>query len=252
MRSQRTIRLDRDAKKRINEAFDDFSSGMNRRFGLQPEDDRDCGTSIKQAFTSMYPVLEWCRTVKNVGKARFFLREIRSSTPMAIAFCSLGIYETARLQLRYSLECFLSFIYFRDHPRELELALLGKDVWDQTRPKAVTGLMRKLPEYDSRIGIALIDLLNSTYRDLCQYAHPRTPARMAHRQYIASAKTSSSNAKGFQDVVKRFAHVCCGVLMLCSETEFAVAPEITRHILTRAIPADWRRRIERELRDRSN
>src|SRR5690606_10972194 len=132
--SQRTRSLERRAKAAKKEAFDNFAAGMVEAYGVDPRLDQLTGTHVREAFTASYPLYEWCRCIRRPGNAKYFLSEVRSSLPAAIALAGLGLYEVSLILERYLVERLLCFLYFREHPRELDLVQESDAIWEQTRP----------------------------------------------------------------------------------------------------------------------
>ncbi len=204
--------------------------------------------SIRRAFNAIYSVLEWCRVVRKGGGACAFLREIRSAAPMSIALASVGIYDAAFLNLRYSVECLLSYLYFRDHPRELELAENDEDMWVLTRPKTVVQFLRKLPEYESQVASSVLSQVYSLYQDLCKHAHPRSTKRMRFRKHLIDLNPTASEATEYAQVVLRLSRCACALLRFTDRTAFERASETTQYTMMRTVAADFRRKVELVLR----
>lgn|GEM_PF-4738556 len=246
--SKRKIRLQSQAKDVIKQGFDNFSDGSLALLNVDPRTDSKTRVYIQNAFAASYSLFEWCRTIKYTGKARFFLAEVRSALPLALALAARGLYEAANMQLRYVCECIISFLYFRDHPRELELALNDADQWDLTRPKSVCKFIRKLPEYSNEVGLDLLSLIEDTYSKLCGYAHPRKPARMGQRAYLTQAAVDPEHARLFQERVELLCRASAGIFWLGCRDDHAAASELTQVLLTKPIKAAQKRKIEAQVK----
>ena len=245
MTSKRKVQLDKQLRRTIAAGYDNFADGMLRAFHVDPRNDKKTGTHLRSAFTCAYPVFEWCRTIKRSGKARVFLVETQSALSLAVALAGVGIYEVANLQLRYTCECIMSFLYFRDHPRELELALKDSDQWDLTRPRAVLKFLRKLPEFATPIGLQLLDSLNMTYGELCRYAHPRQPSFMAQRRYLAQISLNSEHAESFSRGAKALCSAAAGLFWLAYPLDYVKSGELVQLILRKPLKSTLRNRIIR-------
>ncbi len=248
MASKKKIRLQNQVKGIISAGYDNFAEGMLRAFSVDPRLDQRTGTQLRSAFRAAYSLFEWCRTIKGSGRSRFLLVEIRSALSLAIALAGIGLYEVAHLQLRYACECVLSFLYFRDHPRELELALTDADQWDLTRPKAVIKFLRKLPEFASPIGHDLINSLDVTYAELCRYAHPRRPFYMGQRRYLTQVTRDAERARSFTRSVKALCGATSGVFWLAYSSDYTNSGEVVRVVLRLPIKSTLRNRIVAHLR----
>jgi hypothetical protein len=248
MKSQRQRRLDRQTAATIAAAYHNFADGMSRALGADPRTDKVSGSHIETAFASSYALFEWCRTIPGATKARTFLFELRSAVSTSLALAGLGLYQVANLQLRYACECVLSFLYFRDHPREFELALKDSDQWDLTRPKAVMKFLRKLPEFDSAVGRKQIDRLDHIYGELCSYAHPRKPTHMSQRRYLTQIARNTEQCGSFAKSVKAVSEAACGLFWLGHRAEFGNASEQAQAILQKPINRTRRKEIAAQTR----
>ncbi len=248
MTSQRQHRLDNQTAKTIAAGYQDFADGMSRAFGADPRTDKVTGSHIKTAFASSYALFEWCRTIPPATKARAFLFGLRSALSTSLALAGLGLYEVANFQLRYACECVLSFLYFRDHPREFELALKDSDQWELTRPKAVMKFLRKLPEFDSAVGRQQIDQLDLIYAELSSYAHPRKPTHMNQRRYLAEVALNTEHARAFAKSVKAVSQAVSGLFWLGYRAKFGNASEQAQAILQKPINRIRRKEIAAQIR----
>lgn len=248
MPSKRSYQLEKQARSLIREGYENFASGMSKKLGVDPRLDHLTGVYIRGAFRDSYSLFEWCRTISHVGQAKFFLREIRSGLPVSIALAGLGLYEVANLQLRFICECIYSFLYFRDHPRELELALKSADIWEHTRPRAVSRLLKKLPEYDNEVGLGLINKFDTVYESLCRYAHPRSPLLMGQRNYLTQIKLNKEMAKSYTASVKALCDSASGLFWLGCRSDYNRSGELVRFILRKAINGNRRKAIQAHLR----
>ena len=247
MPSKRKARLDALFREAINDGFDNFSAGVLELFGIDPRRDRKTGSHIKSSFRAAYSLFEWCRLISFTGKARFFLAEIRSALPLAIALAAKGLYEAAFIQLRYVCECITAFLYFRDHPRELQLALNDADQWALTSPKAVSKFLRKLPEFSSPVGSDLLSCVDNIYSELCGYAHPRKPVRMGQRAYLTQAAPDPTQAEIFQKKVEYLCHAASGIFWLGCRDDYAATSELSRVVLTKTIKVAQKKKIEQQI-----
>ncbi len=248
MASKRKLRIKSQVKDIISAGYDNFAEGMVKTFGVDPRLDKKTGTQLRNAYAATYCLFEWARAIKRPGQARFLLLEMRSTLCIAIALTGLGLYEVAHLQLRYACECVISFLYFRDHPRELELALADADQWDLTRPKAVTKFLRKLPEFAAPIGISLINSLDSVYGELCRYAHPRQLFYMGQTTYLTQVALDVERARSFERLIKALCGGAAGVFWLAYSSDLAKSGEVEQEILRRSINSTRRNQIESHLR----
>ena len=184
MAPTREQKLQRQWRKLADDSYNNFCAGATTLLGQDPRGARAGSAQIKSAFRSSYTILQWCRSIRRVGKARLFLIEVHSTLPIAISTASIGLYPQAFSQIRYVYECVLSFLYFRDHPRELELAHADSDLWDATRPSAVTSLLRRLPEFDNNPGRDAFSLGTQLYGDLCGYIHPSSLSDFRRKSFV--------------------------------------------------------------------
>ena len=232
----------------IDSAYENFASGVESALGHNPLGDGPPNTELKGAFRSSYPVFEWCRAIRTPRHSTFFLAEIHSALSVSLSLSAVGLYHSAHIQLRYASECLYSFLYFRDHPRELELVLAGRDLWDQTRPRAVGRFLRQLPEFSSEIAKALIDQLDAAYGHLSGFVHPRNPQRMSLSRHLADLRINTDQAKEFRGAVESVSKAISGMLCLACPREYARAGELKQFMFTRPLHADQRRHLVRAIR----
>jgi hypothetical protein len=246
--SKRTIRLKAQTRATSDQAYENFAEGMAQVFGTDPREDHETGPELRTAFRSVYGVLEWCQTIRRSPHAGFFLFELRCALPIAVGLAGTGLYETANVQLRYALECAISYIYFSDHRRELELAMTDQDQWDQTRPSAVLKFLRKLPEFRNSIGGDLLNGISTLYSELCRFVHARRPAYMGQRRFLSQIKVDVAQARSFTRRVQTFSQTISGVFWLGFNDYYTKSGEVKKAILRSSISAPVCRRIETLLR----
>ena len=246
MVSNRQRRLQIELQRYLSEAYENYCEGVRLKLGQDP---RSLAQAIplRTAFSDVCAVVDWARVIQRTGQARFLLVEIRSALPLAMALAALGIYEAAALQLRYVLECFFAFLYFRDHPRELEFAQRGEDQWELTRPSVVVKYLKKLPEYDHAIGCDLLNELWVLYSDLSAFAHPRTKVAMGLRKFLTDAAPNAERAKHFAKSVRSLACSVSGLVRLSDHAVYARSAELWRECVRRPVKAAYYKRIEKQV-----
>lgn len=246
MVSKRQQKLQRELRQYLGDAYENFCQGVLAQFGKDPRQLAEA-THVKTAFSDTCAVFEWVRLIRRRGQAGFLLVEMRSTLPLVTALAAIGFYEAAALQLRYVIECFFGFLYFRDHPRELEFAERGDDQWELTRPSVVVKYLRKLPEYNHTIGHDLLNELWTLYSDLSTFAHPRKKSAMGLRGFLTEAAPDKRKAALHAKSVRSLACGVSGLFRLSEESAFARASELSREAVKRPIKATYHRRIEKQV-----
>ena len=244
MTSTRQRKVKRSVKETVATAFSDFADGMTSTFGADPRLDATTSRQTQRAFATVYPLLEWSRQIKQHPHARMFLAEIHSSSLLSVSIAALGLYEVANAQLRYTLECVLCFLYFKDHPRELGLAQADLDLWDLTRPKAVTKYLRKLPEFSPQIGQTMLSRIDNSYGQLCGYVHPRHPLRMSQKKYLNQISQDTDKANDFGQFAASISSDACGMFWLAFAELYDRKSELTQAILRSSVSANDVRAIQ--------
>lgn len=250
MTSQRKQRLRQEWRARKRQAFDDLCNGIVAAFGRDPRKDATL-TPIRDAFACLYPALEWCRLIRRTGSAGIFLKETHSALVSASVLAATGFYEVAHQQLRYASECVVAFLYFRDHPRELELAGLEVDLWDSTRPSAAIEFLRKLPEFNHAVGKTAFGELTKQYRELSAFVHPRVSHAMGQRLRVADLAPKLDAAESFARACARLFDPVCGILWLACHDELPRANEVTQELLKSGTAEGRRRKIAAQLASRN-
>ena len=132
----------------------------------------------------------------------------------------------------------MSFLYFRDHPREYQLALEGKDIWEHTRPKSVLAFLKKLPEYRGEPGLHLLSSCDNLYSDLSSYTHPRS---VSPTKYLSDYKPEDSHHKTLCSGMRNLAKITAGLLALSDHDVYVASSEIDRALMRSPVEqALWR------------
>lgn len=235
----RSDKIKQQVKISLEQAFDNFSEGVNDLFGYNPRSLKSTEFNLFPAFGYMYTILLWLQKLEKVGSAKALASTPANALPIAVALAGRGAYSACASQVRYAYEALISFLYFRDHPREYELALEGRDLWEHTRPSAVISFLKKLPEYRSTTGERFIALGEDLYRDLSKYAHPRMVTSL---QYLSEVAPDKDQHKEFNSSLRRLAQLATALIGLSDREIYTKSSELDRALLRAPLDKDtWRK-----------
>ncbi len=246
-RSQREVRLARETRLAVDASFTNFGDGLAQLFNRTIDRNDAADKSVRVMFAKAYPLFEWCRIWPRRARAIHYLQEGRASLVLATAFCAAGLYEVSYLQLRYACECILGLLYFEDHPRELELAEMGNDMWEQSRASAVLKFLRQLPEYSGAAAKVALGDIERLYRDLSSHVHPRQRSHMSGDRYLVAPIRDATSASAIANVSGQLCGAAVSLLWLANPTLYDRAGEVSQYILLSGLNRQRRLALAREV-----
>lgn len=129
------------------------------------------------------------------SNANAFAFQMLSASQHAIALISLGLYTPAAGSLRGMFESALYFLYFRNHPLELQTLIRDTDYYIQ-KSEILEFFSKHTPEFISKQqNLGLISKINQWYKDVSSVIHAQIPGSWGGPKDLNTATQNLTIAK---------------------------------------------------------